>query len=93
VIGVADERIWLRHPETGGYFHCPAEAVEHWTELGYEPSDAPPEVNPVVAERVAQEQELAAQAAARAAQAAEEPTTRKPRAGAGSSPEGSDHGA
>lgn len=49
-----DERIWLRHDETGAYFHCPAEAVEDWQALGWEPGEEPePEVSPVVAENLA----------------------------------------
>lgn len=50
---MSDERVWLRHGETGGYFHCPAEAVDAWRELGWEPSDAPEEPNPVTAELLA----------------------------------------
>ena len=42
-------RIWLRHPDTGGYFHCPADAVNHWKALGYVESDAPKPRNPVTA--------------------------------------------
>jgi hypothetical protein len=56
---MADERVWLHNSETGGYFHCPAEAVEDWAELGWQPSDPPDEPNPVVAERIAWEAERA----------------------------------
>ncbi len=55
-----DDRTWLIHPATGGYFHCPAEALRDWTGLGWVPADAPPpEFNPVVAERIAWEAEQA----------------------------------
>jgi hypothetical protein len=58
---MADERVWLRHGETGGHFHCPSEAVEDWQGLGWEPVDTPPdEPNPVVAELVAWQAEQAA---------------------------------
>lgn len=57
---MADERVWLHHPETGGYFHCPAEAVEAWREMGWEPSDPPEEINPAIAPRIAWEREQAA---------------------------------
>jgi hypothetical protein len=62
--------VWLTHPETGGYFLCPADAVEAWTgEPGWQVAETPPaEPNPVIAERVAAEQ-----AAARARAAEEEP--------------------
>jgi hypothetical protein len=50
VIGV--ERVWLRNKNTGGYFHCPEAAVEHWRGLGWEPSDPPEPVNLATAERV-----------------------------------------
>jgi len=49
-----NKRVWLRHGETGGYFHCPAEAIDDWAELGWQPADGPPdEPNPVVAELLA----------------------------------------
>jgi len=48
------DRVWLKHPEHGGYFECPAEAVAEWRKLGWEPADdMPPEPNPTVAEYVA----------------------------------------
>jgi hypothetical protein len=60
-----DERVWLRHPETGGTLECPAEAVNAWLELGWQPSDPPAEpVSPVVAENLAWRERLAAEAAA-----------------------------
>jgi hypothetical protein len=43
-------RIWLQHGEHGGYFECPVDAVPEFALLGWEPSDAPPEFNPVTAE-------------------------------------------
>lgn len=58
-----DSHVWLKHPKSGGYFHCPVGAVEHMAELGWEPSEPPPEeVNPAVAEQLAWRRELAAQA-------------------------------
>lgn len=52
------DRIWLRHPQTDGYFHCPAPAIDDWLELGWERADEPPaEANPVVAERIGWEQQ------------------------------------
>lgn len=52
------DRVWLHNPETGGYFECPAPAVEDWLGLGWERSDPPPaDPSPVVAERIAWEQE------------------------------------
>jgi hypothetical protein len=59
-----DERVWLKHTEHGGYFHCPADAVGEWAAMGWEPTDAPPEENPVVAEMLAAQQAAAEQAAA-----------------------------
>jgi hypothetical protein len=55
------ERIWLKHKETGGYFHAPVSVVDVFEGLGWEPCEEPPaEANPVVAERVAFERALAA---------------------------------
>ena len=49
-----DDRIWLHHAESDGYWHAPVEAVEQWAELGWAPCDAPPaEPNPTTAEYVA----------------------------------------
>jgi hypothetical protein len=44
VTGMADERVWLHNSETGGYFHCPAEAVEDWAE--WEAERAPEQGQP-----------------------------------------------
>lgn len=63
---IAVERVWLRNPGTGGYFHCPVAAVEEWTtpDMGWVPAGEPPEEhNPVVAEALAQRQAMAEQAA------------------------------
>jgi hypothetical protein len=49
VIDVADERIWLHFPATGGYFHCPTDAAEAWRARGWEPSAPPVEVNQATA--------------------------------------------
>lgn len=48
---MADDRVWLRHPETGGYFHAPEAAVDDWLELGWEPSGPRPEINHATAEQ------------------------------------------
>lgn len=47
---MADERVWLTHPATGGSFHCPVEAVDEWRKLGWVRGEKPAEVNPVTAE-------------------------------------------
>ncbi len=75
-----DERVWLRHNETGHLWECPAGAVEDWADMGWEPTDErPAEVNPVVAERVAWEAEQ---------RAAQEPAPKKStKAPAGPAPE------
>jgi len=68
---MSDERVWLTHPEHGGSFHCPAEAVEAWAEMGWEPAESPPEEhNPVIAEN------LAARAAEEQARAEAKPKPR-----------------
>jgi hypothetical protein len=67
-----DERIWLYNAAIDGHFHCPADAVEAWRDLGFEPGDPPQEINPVIVPRLAQEQ---AAAEAAAAKAAPKPTT------------------
>lgn len=76
-MSAVDDRVWLQHPGTGGYFHCPAGAVADWTspELGWQVADAPPAEgpNPVVAERVAAEAEQRAAAAAASNEAPAEP--------------------
>jgi hypothetical protein len=69
---MSEERVWLFHPASGGHFHCPATAVEEWTApaMGWVVADAPPdEHNPVTAEALAQQRELADQAAAEQARA------------------------
>lgn len=48
---MADDRTWLRHPETGGYHHCATAAVADWLELGWEPSDPKPEINHATVEQ------------------------------------------
>lgn len=57
---MSDERVWLRHKETGGYFNCPAGVVDEWKALGFEPSEPPEEHNPVIAGRLAWLAELEA---------------------------------
>jgi len=64
----ADERQWLRHGEHGGYFHCPAEAVADYVDLGWKAvDDGPVEISPVVAENLAAQEaaRVAAEAAAK----------------------------
>lgn len=53
---VADERVWLSREIDGTlrYFHCPVAAVEGWQEMGWQPSEAPPEPpNPATAHLLA----------------------------------------
>lgn len=77
---MAMERHWLHHAATGGYFHCPAEALDDWLALGWTRSETgPPEPNPVIAERIAWERE-------QAREAAQQPTTTNARRSAASSP-------
>lgn len=67
-MAAVDERVWLVHPGTGGYFYCPAGAAAEWCTQGWEPTDTPPaEPNPVVAERIAWESAQASLAANEAA--------------------------
>lgn len=44
------ERVWLRNPETGGAFHCPADAADSWRARGWVDGEEPQQVNPAVAE-------------------------------------------
>lgn len=37
-----DEFVWLHHPVTDGYFHCPPDAVKAWIGRGWELADEPP---------------------------------------------------
>ena len=65
---MSDERVWLRHKETGHFWECPAGVVGDWAEMGWEPTDErPEEFNPVVATRLAWEadQRAAAEAVAK----------------------------
>lgn len=57
-------RQWLRHPDTGGYFNCPLEAVDAWKGKGWEESDPPVEPNAAIAEQVAYREQQAASAEA-----------------------------
>lgn len=57
-------RQWLRHPESGGYFNCPMEAVDAWKGRGWEESDPPVEPNAAIAEQVAFREQQAASAEA-----------------------------
>lgn len=58
---VADDFTWLTHPSTGGFFRCPAAALDDWLDMGWQPCAAPPQDNPVVAERIAWEHDQADQ--------------------------------
>lgn len=63
-------RRWLTHPQTGGHFHCPDDAVDAWRDMGWQPAEAPPgPPSPAVAENLAW----------RAAQTRHEPRPDKPR--------------
>lgn len=42
---VTETHTWLRHPPTDNHWLCPVDAVENWTARGWEPSEAPPEVD------------------------------------------------
>jgi hypothetical protein len=77
---VSDERVWLRHPETGGAFHCPSAAVDDWAGMGWVPGDPPQEVNPALVDRLALERELAERSAEREAAEKQAAKTAKPRA-------------
>jgi hypothetical protein len=47
-----DERVWLKHKETGGFFEAPKAIVEDYAKAGWEPTDdRPVEPNPTLAER------------------------------------------
>lgn len=48
-----DERIWLKHKETGGYFHCPVGAIEAFEAKGWGLTDErPAELNAAISERI-----------------------------------------
>lgn len=72
------ERVWLHNPETGGNFHCPADAAAGWRLRGWVDGEEPQEINPAVAEWVGH---------APAPEPAE-PKTKKARADAAASTEG-----
>ena len=76
-----DEFVWLHNPETGGYFRCPASAVEDWKDNGWKVADEPPaEPNPVTAEHLAwREQQSQTEAFT---PKADKPTTKPARRGA-----------
>lgn len=38
-----DDFVWMRHPETGGLWQCPVDAIEHWLARGWVPAEGPPE--------------------------------------------------
>lgn len=75
---MSDERVWLRHKETGHLWECPTGAVDGWTtpELGWEVTDERPvEDNPVVAHLLAAQQ--AAQATTKSSRNTAETTTQE----------------
>lgn len=55
---------WVRHKEHGGYWQCPDAALDEMRKIGWEPSEAPDEPNPAVAEQLAWRAEQAAAAEA-----------------------------
>lgn len=100
MIGMPDERVWLTREIDGAvrHWHCPADAVEAWVEMGWQPCEAPPEpVDPAIAHLVearrqaADEQTAAEQVAAAAEQppaaAKPKPTTRTSRSAGGETQE------
>jgi len=44
-MAVADEFVWLVNPDIGIPWQCPQAAVGMWTARGWEPCDAPAEVD------------------------------------------------
>jgi hypothetical protein len=64
------DRVWLYNPQTGGYFHCPEDALGYWLGMGWEKSDPPEEENLAVAERRAWEQKQEAAEAAKSKKSA-----------------------
>lgn len=50
---MTDTHAWLYHPPTEGYWQCPVDAVDIWKARGWEPCDAPPEVDTTTAHRPA----------------------------------------
>ena len=72
---MADEFVWLMHPDVGIPWRCPAGAVGFWTGRGHEPCDPPVEPDVTRAEQPAPADEPTSGASAkpkskRAAQAA-----------------------
>jgi len=50
-----DNRVWLKHKETGGFFHAPEAVVKDYADQGWEATDdRPVEPNPALAERPAE---------------------------------------
>jgi hypothetical protein len=45
-MAMADEFVWLVHPDVGIPWQCPIGAVGAWTALGHEPSDPLTEADP-----------------------------------------------
>lgn len=78
-----DELVLLHNPETGGWFECPAAAVEAWRARGWgvaDPEERPAEPNPVVEELAAfqAEQARAAEVAGKPAKKAAKSTVPAP---------------
>ena len=50
-----DDRVWLKHKETGGFFESPALVVAEYEKNGWQRTDdRPAEPNPALAERPAE---------------------------------------
>lgn len=50
-MSAVDEFTWLRHPATGGVFHCPLDAADAWKARGWEPCEPPEEPDAATAEQ------------------------------------------
>lgn len=89
-----DDLILMRNTETGGWFDCPAAAVDAWRARGWEvadPDERPAEANPVTEERTAALQDEPAAGEAPAAESEGDqppaPPTRRTRRAASASQE------
>jgi hypothetical protein len=59
---MSDGFTWMQHPDVGIAWGCPDGAVDQWVDLGHERCDAPVEINPAIAERLAIEKAAAEEA-------------------------------
>lgn len=71
-----DAHVWVKHPETGGYWECPVAVLEEMQGKGWVLAEAPEPEDPTTATR---RQLLAEQAAAEAAAKQTKPTKAAPR--------------